>query len=233
MNPTQTTNMRVISEASPIRRLVAEKITEAIVQGRFRPGERLIERELCELLGVSRAPLREALRELESDGLIENIPNKGPIVARISVKQAQSIYEVRATMEGLAARLFAERAGAEQIDALGRAVEEIGEVYANFSPERFIEAKSRFYAVLLAGADNEVLTQTLRSIHVRVSQLRLFSLQDPARADASIKELRSLVAHIRTRDGAAAERESIRHVANAAAAALAVMGQDDLAAKFA
>lgn len=233
MNPTQTTNMRVISEASPIRRLVAEKITEAIVQGRFRPGERLIERELCELLGVSRAPLREALRELESDGLIENIPNKGPIVARISVKQAQSIYEVRATMEGLAARLFAERASAEQIDALGRAVEEIGEVYANFSPERFIEAKSRFYAVLLAGADNEVLTQTLRSIHVRVSQLRLFSLQDPARAEASIEELRSLVAHIRARDGAAAERESIRHVANAAATALAVMGKDDLAAKFA
>lgn len=223
MDSIQHPNMRVVSEASPIRRLVAEKITDAIVQGRFPPGERLIERELCDLLGVSRTSVREALRELESEGLIENIPNKGPIVARISPTQARSIYEVRAVMEGLASRLFAERATPEQIDALAKAVEGIAEVYADFSPDRFIEAKNQFYSTLLEGAANETLMQTLRSIHVRVSQLRLFSIQSPARVDASIEELRRLVAYIRKRDGAAAERESIGHVTNAAAAALAVM----------
>ena len=112
-------------------------------------------------------------------------------------------------------------------------------------PREVVKAAMRHNAAAIAMAHNHPsghvepsaadrqLTQTLRSIHVRVSQLRLFSLQDPARAEASIEELRSLVAHIRARDGAAAERESIRHVANAAATALAVMGKDDLAAKFA
>lgn len=221
-------NMRVVSEASPTRRLVAQNITDAIVEGRFLPGERLVERELCELLGVSRTSVREALRELESDGLIENIPNKGPIVARISRKQAQSIYEVRAVMEGLAARLFAERASDAQIEQLAAAVEGIGQVYADFSPERVIEAKAVFYRTLLEGADNEVVAQSLKSIHVRVNQLRVFSLKQPTRADASLKELRGLIERVRLRDGAGAESISIQHVSNAAAAALQVMKATDV-----
>lgn len=223
MSSSTFSSMRVVSQASPTRRLVAQNITDAIVEGRFLPGDRLIERELCELLGVSRTSVREALRELEADGLIESIPNKGPIVARISQKQARSIYEVRAVMEGLAARLFAERATDAQIDELSAAVDDIGRVYAEFSSERFIEAKSRFYRILLDGADNEVVAQALRSIHIRVSQLRIFSLKQPTRGDASLKELRMLIARIRQRDGSGAEIESIRHVSNAALAALEMM----------
>ncbi|MBO1012327.1 GntR family transcriptional regulator [Achromobacter sp. SD115] len=223
MNSPAFSNMRVVSEASPTRRLVAQNITDAIIQGRFLPGERLVERELCELLGVSRTSVREALRELESDGLIENIPNKGPIVARISCKQAQSIYEVRAVMEGLAARLFAERASQAQIEQLASAIEGIGQVYADFSPERFIQAKGLFYQTLLEGADNEVVAQALKSIHVRVNQLRVFSLKQPSRASASLSELRALIEHVRRRDGAGAEAITIQHVTNAASAALEVM----------
>ena len=215
--------MRVVSQASPTRRLVAQNITDAIVEGRFLPGDRLIERELCELLGVSRTSVREALRELEVDGLIESIPNKGPIVARISQNLARSIYEVRAVMEGLAARLFAERATDGQIEQLSVAVDEIACVYAEFSSERFLEAKSRFYKILLDGADNEVVAQALRSIHIRVSQLRTFSLKQPTRGDASLRELRALIARIRQRDGSGAESESIKHVSNAASAALEMM----------
>lgn len=216
-------SMRIVSESSPTRRLVIQRITDAIVEGRFQPGDRLVERELCDLLGVSRAPVREALRELESEGLIENIPNKGPIVARISRKQAESIYEVRAVMEGLAARLFATRASEAQIFQLEEAVEAIGMVYGDFSAERVLAAKNRFYQVLLEGADNEVAAQALRSIHVRVSQLRVFSLQQPLRADESLLELRRLIACVKARDGIGAQRECIQHVMNAATAAIAVM----------
>lgn len=223
MNTTDMNSMRIVSEASPTRRLVIQRITDAIVQGRFRPGDRLVERELCDLLGVSRTSIREALRELESEGLIENIPNKGPIVARISVKQAENIYQVRAVTEGLAARLFALRANADQIARLEQAVEEIGKVYGDFSPERFIAAKNQFYAVLLEGADNDVASLALRSIHVRVSQLRVFSLTKPGRADESLRELRRLIECVKARDGAGAERECIAHVMSAAEAAMQVM----------
>ncbi len=223
MNSANVIDMRVVSESSPTRRMVIQRITEAIVQGRFKAGERLVERELCELLGVRRTPLREALRELENEGLVENIPNKGPIVATISIRQARSIYEVRALMEGYAARVFAIRASAEQIAALSRAVDAIGAVYADFDAARFISAKAAFYGVLLQGADNEVLAQALRSIHVRVSQLRILSLQAPKRAQASLRELRRLVKMIRKRDADGAEAECVAHVLNAAKAAIMTM----------
>jgi DNA-binding GntR family transcriptional regulator len=213
-------NMRIVREASPTRRLVIVKITDAIVKGRFRSGDRLVERELCELLGVSRTSVREALRELESEGLITNIPNKGPIVALICAKQAENIYQVRSVLEGLTARLFARRATDAQIDQLEAAIDAIAEVYKDFDPMRFVSAKNFFYDVLLEGADNEVAATALRSIHVRVSQLRAFSLQVATRADASLGELRRLLYAIRTRDEDQAERECIIHVNNAAIAAL-------------
>jgi len=216
-------DMRIVSESSPTRRLVIQRLTDAIVEGRFPPGERLIERELCAMLGVSRTTLREALRELEGEGLVENIPNKGPIVATISMKQAQAIYDVRGLLEGYAARLFAQRASAAQVRDLAQAVTAIGAVYADFDPARFIAAKATFYRVLLEGADNETLAQSLRGIHVRVSQLRILSLRAPRRADASLRELKRLVRKLRERDAAGAEAECVAHVANAARAALATM----------
>lgn len=220
---TSDPDMRVISESSPTRRMVIVKITDAIVKGRFRPGDRLVERELCELLGVSRTSVREALRELESEGLIRNIPNKGPIVALISPKQAEDIYQVRAILEGLVTRLFTRNATVAQIDRLEAAVEGIAEVYKTFDAARFVSAKNSFYDVLVEGADNDVAATALRSIHVRVSQLRVISLQRPKRANASIAELKRLLKAIRSRNEDLAEQECKLHIQNAAAAALRTM----------
>lgn len=224
------TSMRVVSESSPTRRLVLLKITEAIVKGRFRPGDRLVERELCELLQVSRTSVREALRELESEGLITNIPNKGPIVALIDLEQARNIYEVRAVLEGLAARLFTRNSTDKQIDTLEKAIDGIDEVYKNFDPARFVRAKTSFYDVLLEGAHNEVAAAALRNIHVRVSQLRVFSLQVPGRGNASIAELKQVLKAIRSRDEYRAEQACIQHVNNAGAAALKSMKSKDVTA---
>lgn len=215
--------MRIVSESSPTRKLVTQRLMDAIVGGRFRPGDRLIERELCDLLGVSRATVREALRALESEGLIENIPNKGPIVSRISIKQAQDIYEVRAVMEGLAARLFTQRASEVQVAALGHSIEMIGEVYRNYNTESFLQSKALFYSALLSGADNEAVANALRSIHVRVSQLRVYSLQSPNRSDASYRELQALLACVKAGDDQGAEQACMLHVRNAASAAISMM----------
>jgi len=220
--------MRIVSEASPTRRLVATKLTEGIVQGRFKPGERLIERELCELLGVSRTSLREALRELERDGLIENIPNKGPIVARMSAEKVQGVYEVRAVLESLAVRLFTQRASDGEIEHLEVALEELGAAFADFTQERFFAATKNFYGTLLVGARNETLESALGLIYTRVSQLRLLAIKGRGHSDATIKELRRIVRHIKSRDADAAAAETIKHVGTAAEAVLAALRSSDV-----
>ncbi len=144
------TSMRV--ETLPnLREQVAERMRMAIATGRFPPGARLIERELCEMMGVSRTSLREALRELQAAGLITTQHSRGLSVAVVTREDAEAIYQVRAVLEGLAARLFTRNATTEQMAALRRSVERLAEVYANFSADEFITAKTAFYDILLEG----------------------------------------------------------------------------------
>src|SRR5690606_17804859 len=116
--PSAKIDFRVEKVAAPLRQSVTESIRYAIALGHFAAGERLTERELCEMTGVSRTLVREALRQLESEGLIEVVPNRGPSVARLSAEQAEGVYQVRAELEGLACQLFAERADNDQRAAL-------------------------------------------------------------------------------------------------------------------
>jgi GntR family transcriptional regulator, trigonelline degradation regulator len=87
--------------AAPVREQVLETLRTEIIEGRFAPGRRLTERELTEMLGVSRTVLRESLRQLESEGLISLIPNKGPVVRALTVEEARELYRIRETLEGL------------------------------------------------------------------------------------------------------------------------------------
>ncbi len=203
-----------------LREQVAERLRMAIATGKFPAGARLIERELCEMMGVSRTSLREALRELQADGLITLQPNKGLSVSTITEETARSIYEVRAMLEGLAARLFARNATPHQMKELRRSVDRLAEVYDNFSSEAFIAAKTHFYDVLLEGAGNAVAADMLRRIHTRVSQLRVVSLSSAERAQQSIRELREFLDALEKRDEEQAWKVCVAHVEAAANAAL-------------
>lgn len=220
--------LRVVSAPS-LREQVTSRLRDAIASGRFKPGERLIERELCELIAVSRTSIREALRELEADGLITIVPHKGPIVTKVTVRQAESIYQVRGVLEGLAVRLFTVRASEAQLERLERAADALERVYKKFEANAFLKAKRDFYSVLLEGADNEVATSMLRNIHIRVSQLRATSLSDPGRAKESMKEIRQLLTAIRARDDDAAWAACMRHIENATKTALAVLREERVA----
>lgn len=212
-----------IASSPSLRELVAARMREEIVSGRFAPGSRLIERELCELMGVSRTSIREALRELEAEGLVTVVPNKGPIVSIVSIETAEGVYQVRVVLEGLAARLFARRASDEQIAALELAVDALEQVYLNYSPGPFLAAKTHFYDILLEGAGNETATGMLRTIHTRVSQLRATSLANPERAKSSIKEIRTFLKALKRRDEDAAWQACVTHIEKAAEAALAML----------
>lgn len=207
--------------ASPtLRKQVADTLRAAIARGELQPGERLVERVLCERMGVSRTSLREALRELENEGLVTNLPNRGLIISELDAKIAKDIFDVRASLEGLISRLFCENATDEQLAACRTAFENVKIAYAKDTSLSLIDAKTRFYDILMEGADNPEAERMLRSIHIRVSQLRVLSLSSSERRQTSLKELSALVEALSTRDCTLAEKLSRDHVDKAAKAAL-------------
>lgn len=145
------------------------------------------------------------------------------IVSIVTPEMARSIYEIRAVLEGLAARLFARRASVDQIAALKKAVDELASVYTNYTPQSMMRAKTEFYGILLEGSGNPIVADMLRIIHTRVSQLRATSHSNPSRAKQSIAEIREIVAALETRNDEAAWYKCVRHIENAAEAALAVL----------
>lgn len=218
-------DFRVLKIAAPLRHSVVESIRMAIAVGRFQPGERLTERNLCELTGVSRTLVREALRQLESEGLIVVVPNRGPMVARYTPEQAQKVYKVRSELEGLAAELFVQNADDAARRALHHAIEALARTADNDNRAERLTAKNHFYDCLIEGTGNEVLGQMLKLLNGRITLLRAASMRQKDRWRESIRELEELMRAIDAGDAAGARAAAVRHVANAAKAALAVLAE--------
>lgn len=217
----ETPVVRIAASAAPLRQQVVGTLREAVAEGRYLPGDRLVERELCEMLGVSRTCLREALRELENDGIVTSLPNRGVVVSTIDTRDAREIYEMRALLEGLLAERFARLASSAQMAQLERGVEALAAAYdANAG---LLAAKRAFYEALMVGADHDLAASMLRSIQLRASQLRVMTLSDPDRSRHSIAEIRLLLKAIKKRDPVAAEAAARRHVENAGALALRLL----------
>lgn len=211
--------------AAPVREQVEQRLRQAILTGHFRPGDRLIERELCMLLGVSRTSLREALRQLEGDGLVTNIPHKGMVVASMTLQEAKEVYQVRAVVEGLAGRLFAEQATPDLRVELSAAMSEIEAALEDGNLNNLVTTKERFYQILLSGCGNHHATILLQSLHDRIAFLRTLTLAQPERATQSVAEMRRILKAILAQDGQAACRACIHHVEQAQAWAAMVLKQ--------
>lgn len=216
-------DLQIEKKSATLRGLVEDKLREAIAAGVFAPGQRLIERELCDMLGVGRTSVREALRQLEAESLIESLPHKGPVVARISVEEARQLYSLRTLLEAHAGRRCAETADDDFLQRLDAAVETF--VKASECKERvaMIEAKTAFYDLLMEGCGNKYITRTLTGLHNQISALRLTSMSRPDRLPRSIAEIRAIAAAIRSGDPARAADACRRHIENASAVALAEM----------
>lgn len=206
--------------AAPLRQQIVVLISEAVAAGDYRPGDRLIERDLCERYEVSRTVIREALRHLEAQGLIVIVPNRGPVVATVTAPEALGLYEVRAALEGLAAECFAERATAAEKQRIAAAVEDLEQYIRAGDMLALLRAKDEFYDILFEGAHNPIITSMLRTLHARIRVLRSLSLSSPGRGEHTLSELRAVVAAIASGDGAHASKLAIAHVENAASVAL-------------
>lgn len=222
-----TSTLRVAPVAAPIRTQVVDNLRLAIVNGHFRPGQRLIERELVDLTGASRTSVREALRELTAEGLVTSIPNRGTVVTQVSTTEAKELYLVRSALEGLAGRLFVENASEEQRQMLRDAFAEI-EAAADRG-ESILGPKDKFYEILFVGGGNRSLHSIARTLHARVSLMRFMSLSIPGRSKESIEELREIVAAIDAGDADRAAAACSHHVTMAGAAGLTALENESAA----
>lgn len=212
--------------STPLRNQVLDILRREILDLKLRPGQRLIERELMERLGVSRATVREAVVRLESEGLVTSVPQRGAIVTVLTVGEAADIYELRGVLEMLAARRFTERATDGQVRHLRQVYDELAAASAptedTLGPLR---AKDAFYEALLEGAASPVLTWTLTGLQSRVRLLRQTSFSVPGRVRQSLAEIHTLLCAIEARDSDAAAEASATHIRNAARIGLARMSE--------
>lgn len=159
-----------------VQQATVNKLRAAILNGYFKPGGRLVEAELCRSMGVSRTSISEALRRLEAERLVTNVPNRGLSVASISWEEAEQIYQVRAMLEGEAMALFAVRASPEHLRTMRAALRDFEvAVNRNDSVAR-LEATTLFYDVMLAGCGNSVIAELLQGLVARINFPRAFDV---------------------------------------------------------
>lgn len=208
--PEPFNELEINRTAAPLRQQVLDRLRRAIISGRLAPGQRLTERDLTTMMAVSRTVVREALRQLETEGLVAIIPNKGPVVRELSPGEAKDLYRIRGVLEGLAARLFAENADTREVEALEAALAAVVSAYDDGDVEGILAAKNRFYDVLNGGADSETLATMVATLHARIWRWRAHGLthpnRSPQRSRESLRNLEAMLEAIKAGDADAAER---------------------------
>jgi DNA-binding GntR family transcriptional regulator len=182
-----------------------------IVTGRLRPGSRLVESVLADVLGMSRIPIREALKQLQGEGFVEITPRRGTVVAKVSMKEAGDVYEVRTALEGFAARKAAERRKPSDLDRLQQIVDEgRGALQAEAWPE-LTRLNSAFHEAIAAATGNDHLVGLMAGYGLKLAWI--FSGSAQRRGSAAWNEHEEIVAAIADGDGELAEILTARHIA--------------------
>ena len=201
-------------------------IREQIRDGRLAEGQRLVVADVTRKLGVSNGPVREAIRRLTGEGLVEIVPHKGAAVREFSARDVREIFEVREVLEGLAARLAAERIG--QGDARDRLRALQDESRAVLSGGKgYIDHNQSFHELIYALAGNERVQEQARQLTLPLYRLRMHHLMDPAYARTSAAEHALIVDAILEGDGAAAERAMRNHIRNSGVAMLEALARKE------
>lgn len=201
-------------EYSPIREEVFTMLRQAILTGKLQPGDRLVERELAEQLGVSRTPVREALRKLELENLVTHIPRKGVVVSEISRKDVIEIFDIRACLEGLAAALAAQKATRDELQGLRALLNEMEIAAGNRDYEELSEIHDEFHKRLFDIADSPRLVQMINSLSDYISRFTKTGYSIPGRSSAAMQEHHEILEALEAKDSARAETIAGDHVMN-------------------
>ncbi len=199
----------------PLREVVSEALREAITTGILKPGERLMEIQMAEELGVSRTPVREAIRRLELEGFLVMVPRRGTYVSDLSIKDINEVFEIRTALDVLAAGLAAERITEEELEQMERLLVTIGEYIDNGQADKIVDADTEFHDVLYRASRNDRLVGIISNLREQITRFRSISMAYPGRLKNTLEEHRRLVEAIAQRDPELAQQYAREHMENA------------------
>ena len=198
----------------PLRDVVFQTLRQAILKGQLQPGERLMEIKLAEKLGVSRTPIREAIRKLELEGLVVMVPRKGAAVANITEKDTKDVLEVRRTLEMFAVEVACERITDEQREQLKEAAKAFEASKGSMDLIRIAETDMKFHEIIYEATQNERLVQMLNNLRENMYRYRIEYLKDPNYYDSLVREHREILEAIENSDKDCARISMRAHIDN-------------------
>ena len=204
-----------VTDKYSLRGRVFHKLREDILNGKYKEHEELREVAIGEELGVSRTPVREAFRQLELEGLIQIVPNRGAYVTGITAKDVKDIYMIRSLLEGLCARLATEKITKEQLEEMEENIY-LADFHASKGHmDQMAELDNRFHDILYEACDSKMLEHTLRDYHQYVLRVRQKTLSTNTRGRASNEEHRQIMEAIKEKDADRAQQLANQHILNA------------------
>ena len=203
-----------MTEYLPLRDVVFNTLRQAILKGELKPGERLMEIALAERLGVSRTPIREAMRKLELEGLVVMIPRRGAQVANITEKDLNDVLEVRIVLENMAIEKACKLMTQEQMDKLWEAAKEFERTMADGNLVRLAEADVAFHEIIYQASDNCRLIQVLNNLREQIYRYRVEYLKEEETRNVLVREHEELCQAIKERNVEKAQKISFRHIEN-------------------
>lgn len=213
----------------PLREVVCESLREAIRNGVLKPGERIMEIQLAEELGVSRTPVREAIRKLELEGYVVMMPRRGTYVANMSIRDINEIFEIRTALESLSNGLAAEHITDEELEHLQRLLVIIGGYIKDGNIEKIVETDIEFHDLMYHAARNQRLVGIISNLRDQLTRFRTLSMSYPGRLEATLDEHRTIVEAIANGDRKAASKAAEQHMENSEKTLLKAM--DDIKKK--
>ena len=220
MEPNFKVNM---NEYLPLRDVVFNTLRQAILRGELKPGERLMEIQLANKLGVSRTPIREAIRKLELEGLVLMIPRKGAEVAEITEKSLRDVLEVRRALEELSVQLACEKITKEEIRELERVAKEFQQVVKSSDITEIAEVDVRFHDIIYTATDNQKLVQLLNNLREQMYRYRVEYLKRDGVFPQLIAEHEAIIRHIENNEKEKATEVMCRHIDNQVEAVIDVI----------
>ncbi|MBP3886464.1 MAG: GntR family transcriptional regulator [Cellulosilyticum sp.] len=206
-----TYNMK-INEYLPLRDIVFQTLRNAIIIGELQPGERLMETQLAEKLGVSRTPIREAIRKLELEGLVIMVPRKGAQVAQFTEKDIQDVLEVRAALESLAAKLACKRMDDRSFLKLQLAIAEYSYAAKNKDLEMMIEKDVEFHDIICNATQNDKLIQLFNNLKEQVNRYRITYLKNVEDSETVEAEHLAILEALKNKDEDVASLLASKHI---------------------
>ncbi len=197
---------KTIEKHLTLREKILETIRDAIMSGTLKPGEKVAEPELAERFGISRTPIREAFRQLESEGYLTVIPRKGAVVVSFSSKDIEDFYAIKSILEGYAAHCACKNLSEKEIDKLAAINEKLRQLAEDKDIKHFFKVHNDFHVLFRKAADNEKLDEMINSLVSKFQRLRYASLSKPGRMKVSVQEHVKIIEAFRARNAERAEQ---------------------------